>query len=273
MMTLQELLGDALILPEHLRQLTVAGLQLDSRLVKPGDVFLARQGSVTHGQAFIQQAIANGTVAVLTEDRQTQLVSEQPVPIIAVLALGQQLGNLAAKFYQTTDEPAVVGVTGTNGKTSVCHYFAAIMSACAVKTGVVGTVGNGVWPEISESSLTTPDVLTQHANLAAFRAQGVSYVAMEISSHALEQQRLAGIAVKIAVFTNLSQDHLDYHGSMEAYGAAKAKLFRLPSLTHAIINIDDSFAKTICDELASDCGFVHGHERDRVGPRGELRRS
>jgi len=168
------------------------------------------------------------------------------VPVVAVNNLAAQLGSIAARFY---DEPSakicVVGITGTNGKTSCAHFLAQALNQLGRKTALIGTVGNGFPDQLDMATHTTPDAIRVQRMLAEFCAAGAVTVVMEVSSHALEQYRVAGVNFKYGLFTNLTRDHLDYHGSMEAYGAAKAKLFTDYPLRGALINQDDAFGREL----------------------------
>lgn len=247
-MILAELLNNSLIPGDQ----PIRGLTLDSRQVRPGDVFLALEGTQTHGQRFIDSAIQQGALAVL-KDAPTVTVETlaNGVPCIAVPHLSAQIGFLAARFYgHPSRDLHIVGVTGTNGKTSISHFIAQILhtqSPC----GLIGTLGYGLYGQLQTASHTTPDAIRLQTLFAQFREQNVRQVAMEVSSHALVQGRINGIEFDCAVFTNLTHDHLDYHQTMEAYGAAKKLLFQVPGLKTAVINVDDDFGKQILATLPS----------------------
>src|SRR5690606_29249421 len=159
--------------------------------------------------------------------------------------LAARAGHIAARFFgHPSRSVTVFGVTGTNGKTSVSHFIAAALDRIAEGgAGLIGTLGWGRAGALAPSGLTTPDAVTLQSLLAGMRALGMRSVAMEVSSHALEQGRVAGVEFSVAVFTNLTRDHLDYHGDMDAYGAAKARLFDQPGLRAAIVNLDDPFGR------------------------------
>ena len=246
----------------HFQNIEVVNLCVDSRKVKAGSVFCALKGAVTDGHDFIAQALRQGAVAILVEalpavsDEGAQglydkafdlygnkMVSTAQVPILIVPDLYQRVGALADYFY---DHPSkklkLIGVTGTNGKTSITHYLAQYVHLIGKKAAVIGTVGNGIWGHLQAATHTTPDVISTQEMLHDFVTQGVEYVAMEVSSHALAQNRVDGLHFCAAIFSNLSQDHLDYHGDMAHYSAEKAKLFAWPSLKYAVINHDDEHA-------------------------------
>ena len=228
-----------------------ARLVTDSRRVRNGDVFVAYPGSRSDGRTFIAAAIAAGAAAVLWERTGFDWPAQWQVPNVGIPGLREVAGEVAAL---AAGEPArqllMVGVTGTNGKTSCSHWIAAALSAAGRRTAVVGTLGQGFAGALEDSANTTPDALALHALLARFRDQGAAAVAMEASSHGLVQGRLSGARFDIALFTNLTRDHLDYHGDMERYGEAKARLFDWPGLEYAVINVDDAFGRRLVERLA-----------------------
>ena len=236
----------------------VSRLVLDSRTVHAGDVFIALRGHRVDALEFIDEAIDKGAVAILWEASTT--VSPLPVtyrtaanghsvPVIAVKQLASQVGIIADRFFQHPSHNLhVIGITGTNGKTSCSHYLAQVLSnqqAC----GLIGTLGTGIFGQLQSSQYTTPDALSCHKLLAEMQQQGATDISMEVSSHALMQDRVAGIRFDGAIFTNLTHEHLDYHGSMQAYGEAKQRLFDLPDLNYVIINIDDAFGRALVTHL------------------------
>ncbi len=236
----------------------ISGMSLDSRDIQAGDLFLACAGRNHNGASFIDAAINNGAVAVLWEtqpDIQAIPLAYRPVskgkavPVIAVPDLSQLAGILADRFYgQPSRALFVCGVTGTNGKTSVSQFLAHTLSADA-PAGVIGTLGHGLYQHLEMGRHTTPDAVTVHRWLAELREQGAASVAMEVSSHALHQGRVNGVLFDCAVFTNLSRDHLDYHGDMQSYAAAKAGLFSMPGLRYAVINSDDLTGRELLARL------------------------
>ncbi|WP_119394035.1 UDP-N-acetylmuramoyl-L-alanyl-D-glutamate--2,6-diaminopimelate ligase [Salinibius halmophilus] len=218
-------------------EVEVKRLLADSRQVRPGDAFVALPGIERDGAEFVTAAVANGASLV---------ISHQPVladvPVWVVDNLVDKLPAVAAEFYQ---KPLswLFGVTGTNGKTSVAAYVAQLLD----EAGFLGTIGNGKWPNLNESSHTTQDLLAVHANLAEL-ASNCQGVAMEVSSHAIDQQRIAALPFSVLAFTNLSRDHLDYHGSMDNYGACKKSLFSQYPQATAVVNIDDALGQEIAGE-------------------------
>ncbi len=236
--------------------LDINGLSLDSRLVCRGDLFIALPGSRAQGHTFITVAVAAGAVAVVF-DEQVQFTDECSVPALAVVDLAHKAGVIAGRFYgHPSSELLMVGVTGTNGKTSCSHFIAQALDGQPKSSAVIGTLGNGLLGQLNTATHTTPDALSLHAMLRSFVDQGVGEVAMEVSSHGLEQGRVSGVEFDVAVFTNLSRDHLDYHGDMESYGRAKARLFAMPGLRHAVINGDDDFGLTLLAELPATVNSV-----------------
>lgn len=216
-------------------------LRLDSRAIESGDVFIALGGRSSHGLDFAEQAIENGAVAVLHDAS-----ANSSDRYFAVPDLADRLQALAAFFYKTdVNCPELYAVTGTNGKTSCASNLAAVLNALGTRAGVIGTLGWGVGGELSDTGMTTPDVLSAHRCVAALRDEGCKAIALEASSHALDQNRLGGLPISHAMFTNLTREHLDYHGSLDAYGQAKALLFQRPELKTAIVNADDDFGRTL----------------------------
>jgi UDP-N-acetylmuramoyl-L-alanyl-D-glutamate--2,6-diaminopimelate ligase len=221
---------------------------LDSRSVQPGDLFLAFPGERGDGRAHIAQALARGASAVLWEAEGFEWDPAWRVPNAAVPGLRRLAGEVAAQVYRhPSRELRIAGVTGTNGKTSCSHWIAQAMTACGRRTAVLGTLGNGFPGALAPASHTTPDPVSLQRELRRLRDLGAEAVAMEVSSHALHQDRVAGIRFETALFTNLTRDHLDYHGDMASYGAAKARLFDWPDLANAVINADDRFGLALVD--------------------------
>jgi UDP-N-acetylmuramoyl-L-alanyl-D-glutamate--2,6-diaminopimelate ligase len=245
-MRLADLLPDIAQVP---RDLEITGLVQDSRAVKPGDGFVAIGGFGAHGLLFVDQAKAAGARAILFEPP-APIEAPAPADAIAVPGLRARLGELGDHFH---DHPShamtTVGVTGTNGKTSTVQLIAQAWTLLGTRAGTIGTLGAGLYGEAVPTGFTTPLVLQLHQLLSELRDAGAQALAMEVSSHALDQQRVAGVHFDVAVFTNLTRDHLDYHGDMESYGAAKAKLFGWPGLHAAVINLDDDYGRALFDAL------------------------
>lgn len=224
----------------------VTGVASDSRQVKPGDVFLACRGSRADGSDFIADALHNGAIAVVLDGKVPETLVRQNIAAVAIDDLPHHIGKIAARFYgDPSAAMQVVGITGTNGKTSITSYCAQALAAAGRRSGLFGTLGYGVYGDLQSGNTTTPDPITLQRLLAEMHADAVGYVVMEVSSHALEQRRVAGTAIDIAVLTNLSRDHLDYHADMIAYGAAKRRLFEWPGLQYGLINRDDAFGREL----------------------------
>jgi UDP-N-acetylmuramyl-tripeptide synthetase len=242
--------GDALL--DNLAQLGVplADLTADSRTVKRGSVFVAYPGSAQDGRRFIADAIARGAAAVLWEREGFTWDERWNVPNLGIAGLRARISDIAGQVYGRPSRSLwMAGVTGTNGKTSVSQWIAAATDALGCRSAVIGTLGNGLVGERSEAKNTTPDPIVLQRLLADYHKRGARCVAMEVSSHGLDQGRTAGIEFDVAIFTNLTRDHLDYHGTMEAYAQAKFRLFSARGLTHAVVNVDDDFGRRFAERL------------------------
>ena len=254
-MSLHELLADQISVMPAINPV-VTGMSADSRALKRGDVFIALAGATTHGLKFAKHAHDVGVSAVLFETPAPKDFAETD-DTIAVPDLRKKCGVMANRFFAKPSEHLkMFGVTGTNGKTSTVQLIAQALSLNGVVTGTIGTLGSGLYGNLVEGERTTPDVIAVHGFLADMRDAGASHVAMEVSSHALDQGRVDAVAFDVAVFTNLTRDHLDYHGTMEAYGAAKTKLFEWPTLSAAVINFDDAYSETLIRTLSSHVTLV-----------------
>ena len=264
--TLQQLLPD-ISLPGALKKIEVGGLCLDSRSVKPGDVFVAVPGLDCDGREYIFQALQAGAVAVIAEkngfEKLAPSVSEGPVILLA--ELNQQLSEIAGRFYSDpSDQLMLTGITGTNGKTTCSLLLAQLFSlekeSKESPVGVVGTLGCGEVvngrTNFQETGMTTPDAITVQSVLANYVAKDIDRAVMEVSSHSLVQCRVKALAFNTAVFTNLSRDHLDYHGDLVSYASAKMKLFAMPGLEHAVINVDDAVGAEISSQLSPAIEFI-----------------
>jgi UDP-N-acetylmuramoyl-L-alanyl-D-glutamate--2,6-diaminopimelate ligase len=230
--------------------MVVSGLALDSRQVRSGDAFFALRGTRGHGIEFVSGAVQRGASVVLAEA--PSCVMEDPgVPVLWIDSLHTFVGEIASRFFGRPSEAMrVIGVTGTNGKTSTVQMLAQALEQLGHRTATIGTIGTGLHGQLREGERTTPDAIAVQRLMSEFHRDGATHVAMEVSSHALEQGRVAAMDFDVAAFTNLTRDHLDYHGSMQAYGAAKAKLFAWPTLDAAVINIDDAFGHQLAGSLA-----------------------
>lgn len=222
----------------------------DSRRASRGAAFFAYPGEKADGRAFIGDAVARGASAVLWEPEGFDWRGQWRVPNAPVPDLKQRASELAGEFHGHPSRSLwMCGVTGTNGKTSCSQWVAAALSRAGAKSGVIGTLGSGYPGSLDESGNTTPDALELQARLARFRDEGARAVAMEVSSHGLVQGRVSGVRFACALFTNLSQDHLDYHGTMQAYEEAKARLFAMPELETAVLNLDDAMGARLAQRL------------------------
>ena len=222
----------------------VNDVTLDSKAVGPGSLFLACKGRTHHGLKFAQQAVAQGARAVLYEDSPDVGKPNlgTGVFVAAVPQLSQRASLIADRFFGAPSQAlTMAGITGTNGKTTCAWLLAQALQFCGRPAAYMGTLGFGRPPSVTPTEHTTSDAVTVQRHLAALRKLGAECVSMEVSSHAIDQERVAAVRFNTAAFTNLTRDHLDYHGTMEAYGAAKARLFAWPSLVNRVINVDDFF--------------------------------
>lgn len=243
-------------LPASVSAIDILALSCDSRTVTPGSLFFALAGHSQDGRQYIDAAVSAGASAVVCEDsaataNDSSISWRGDVPVIGVRHVRTVLGLAAAEFFGNPSRGlAVTGVTGTNGKSTCVALLAQLEQALGHKAGVIGTLGYGFAGEsLSPTGMTTPDAISAQRMLRELADRQVQVVAMEVSSHGLAQSRVAGIDISKGIFTNLSRDHLDYHASMDAYAEAKAQLFALPSLRHAVINLDDRYSATMSQAL------------------------
>lgn len=266
-MKLSQLFNNLLAVPAEM-DVNIDGLTLDSRQVKPGDLFVALQGAQRDGRDFIEAAIKQHARAVLAEGKPSLRQNNNASIILYHDNIKTILSQIAARFYHyPANALNIIGITGTNGKTSCAHLIAAALTALNQPCGVIGTLGYGLYGHIKPSLLTTPDAITLQRHFAEFVSMDAKYVAMEVSSHSLDQARVRDIPFKIGIFTNLTQDHLDYHGTMAAYGAAKRKLFEYEQLKYAVINADDTFGQALIKSMpVSKILYTYGinHQADIV---------
>lgn len=233
----------------------------DSRKVQAGSLFIAYPGTHSDGRQYIAQAIQAGAKAIVWEQDGFTWNADWHVSNVSVQNLKPQVGNIAAEFYQNpSDNLTMIGVTGTNGKTSVSQWIAQCLTILGKKTAVLGTIGNGFLGAQTEAANTTPDAILLQAMLADYVTQNADAVAMEVSSHGLDQGRVNGVKFDIAVLTNLSRDHLDYHHTMEAYAEAKQKLFTWDGLSAAVVNADDAFGKALVAKLEAQMCITYGFD-------------
>ena len=238
----------------------ITRLVSDSRSAQRDDTFVAYPGERADGRQFIEQAIEHGVNAVIWEAHGFQWKGEWKLPNLAVRDLRHQAGVIADHVYgQPSRKLWMVGVTGTNGKTSISHWLARAFGALGKKSALLGTLGNG-FPEALQATVnTTPDALLVHGLLAEYVGQDAKAAVMEVSSHALAQGRVNGVQFDVALMTNLTRDHLDYHGNMESYAAAKKRLFDWATLKYAVLNLDDAFGAELAGQLQDAAVEVVGY--------------
>lgn len=249
------------------------GMSADSRTIKSGDVFAAMPGLRTDGRTHIADALARGAVAVVWEAQGVNAapLSLEHIPHVPVIGLQRLAGALAHEIYgRPSEQLCLCGITGTNGKTSVSQWIAQAFAAMEQRCGLIGTLGVGFPDALEESANTTPDAIRVHATIAGLHASGASACAMEVSSIGLDQGRVNGAHFDTVVFTNLTRDHLEYHGNMINYGTAKARLFEFPNIRTAVLNLDDPLGLVLADHLAGRAG-VHriGYTLDAQSPHAQ----
>ncbi|MCB1984514.1 MAG: UDP-N-acetylmuramoyl-L-alanyl-D-glutamate--2,6-diaminopimelate ligase [Burkholderiales bacterium] len=245
----------------------VKNLVTDSRLVQSGDTFLALAGEKVDARRLIPQAIKAGANAVIWDSHNFAWNREWSIPSLAVAELREKAGFIADHVYGHPSRKLwVVGFTGTNGKTSCSHWYAQAMEKLRKKTAVIGTLGNGFINALETTINTTPDSVSLQKNLACFLHNGAESVAMEVSSHGIEQGRINGTTLSVAVLTNLSRDHLDYHKDMDAYAETKARLFFWPNLKFAVLNLDDVLGIEMLQQLSPKSVQIigYGFRKDAV---------
>ncbi len=230
----------------------ITNISIRADEVKPQGLFLACRGGSGHGLDYLHQAIGGGAAAVLWEPTPEVSFDEEELPNYPISQLGEKVSSIADRFFgQPSSQIRIAGVTGTNGKTSTVKLIADALENLSTPCGMLGTIGYGRPHDLESSSLTTPDAATIQRILAQFRKANLSYAAMEVSSHGLDQHRVSDVRFSVAVFTNLSRDHLDYHRDMNDYAAAKAKLFAMPGLSAAVVNLTDSRGPQMWDAAKS----------------------
>lgn len=247
-------------------EMSVTGIQLDSRKITAGDLFLATCGFGCHAGKFIEQAINNGAVAAAVEPPFSATgfdIENLAISAFWSKGLTHNVSEIAGRFFEhPSKELNLIGVTGTNGKSSVSHFIAEALALDGL-CGLMGTLGSGLYGELSSTGFTTPDPVQVQQQLAQWVARGTAHGVMEISSHGLDQSRVAALNFNTAIFTNLTRDHLDYHGNFENYGVAKAKLFAMPGLKSAVINIDDRFGRRLMSEVSDELDLYSYSTDDR----------
>lgn len=258
---LQLLSGRCLNLPDFLHSAFIKNVCTDSREVSKGDLFIALPSVAGNEMQYIQKALDQGAILVLCNE--TLLQNNSLEPDERILAVNDVRELAAEIFNELLDMPSkqlsTIGITGTNGKSSISFYLAQLLNELDVPCAVMGTLGYGKWNALKETGMTTLPLEKLHVSLAEMTRE-FNAVAMEVSSHGLDQKRLAGVHFSGAIFSNLSRDHLDYHGTMDAYGAAKAKLFQWPNLKLAVINIDDDFGGNLLKQATADRIVSYGQD-------------
>ena len=266
-MTLRELLEGWV---DEAPALRVTGIGLDNRSIKPGEAFVAVQGQLAHGLDYARAAVAAGAVAVIHDG--LKALPELGVPACEVAGLGNKLGELASRYYAAPSEQMkIAGITGTNGKTSVAHFLAQSWQRVYGNAGMVGTLGYGALGHLQSGARTTPDALSLQQVLADCVKADIERLAMEVSSHALQQHRCQTVQFDAAVFTNLSRDHLDYHSDMADYAAAKRLLFTDYAPSFAIINHDDAYGRKWFGELNGGMQMLSFGLQEGAELRAEIR--
>jgi UDP-N-acetylmuramoyl-L-alanyl-D-glutamate--2,6-diaminopimelate ligase len=241
------------------RDVQLRDIEMDSRRITPGAAFLACRGRTTHGLAHAADAVARGATTVMWEP----VAGVEPpvlpaqVEVVAVAGLRQQAGTIADRFFRSPSaELRIAAFTGTNGKTTCAYLLAQAADLLGRRGAYLGTLGFGRPGALREAGLTTPDAVSVHRRLAEARDAGARSLGMEVSSHALDQERVAGVRFDTAAFTNLTRDHLDYHGTLEAYGDAKARLFAMPGVGRAVINARDGFGRALAERVGRGVDLV-----------------
>ncbi|RUO23520.1 UDP-N-acetylmuramoyl-L-alanyl-D-glutamate--2,6-diaminopimelate ligase [Aliidiomarina iranensis] len=264
MITLSRLIPDC---PMPLPELTISGLKLDSRKIASGDAFIAVPGAATDGREYIDSAIAAGASVVLADMDEWTRGELDGVPLIGIPNLASEISHIAGRFFQQPDSQLrLIGVTGTNGKTTVSHLVAQLWQQLEPSAAVLGTLGSGVLPNLLPETNTTPDAVTVQQRLASFAAEGAKNAAMEVSSHALVQGRVEALHFDTLIATNLTRDHLDYHGSMAEYIAAKARLFSDFPARVRILNADDG----VVAAWGTADDYWYSLNRQKIGQKNTL---
>ncbi len=244
----------------------VRSITQDSREVVAGTLFVALKGTQQHGLAYAELVEKQGAVAIVYEPDETLVPPGLMIPLIEVEGLRDHLGAIADRFYQSPSQSLnLVGITGTDGKTSISHFIAQALNDCAV----IGTIGIGTLDNLQKATHTTPDVITVHKNLAKLKQQGIETVAMEVSSHALDQGRVDHVDFDVVVLSNLSRDHLDYHGTLKAYADAKETLFSWSNLKAKVLNLDDAFGRRLAEKYPENV-IAYGIGEASAYPEGSL---
>lgn len=253
---------------QSVHALGVRRMTVDSRAVRPGDTFVAYPGESRDGRDYIAQAVQNGASSVLWDADGYAWNRRLRVPNLGISQLRVNAGVISSEIYgKPSARLWTIGVTGTNGKTSCSHWIARALTRARRKCAVVGTLGSGFPGHLDALANTTPDAVTLHSRMRKFVRAGAQAVSMEVSSIGLDQDRVAGVEFDVAMLTNLTRDHLDYHGTMRRYKAAKTRLFRWPTLSQAVVNLDDAFGCELAQRWKHRHSALLGYGFDRRGFR------
>ena len=248
-----------------IKDVRIDHMTLDSRQVGSGGLFFAVPGTVDDGRKHISTAIESGASAIVYESSDWLLFRDCQIPCIGISGLRSHIGHVADKFYgEPSSELHVIGITGTNGKSTCATLTAQALESLGKKCAVVGTLGSGFHDDLKGQSLTTPDAVSLHESFASFVESGAQFASLEVSSHALDQSRTSGIRFETVVFTNLSSDHMDYHKTHPHYRNAKAKLFEDTHAANAVLNIDDDFGRSMVYRTQADNVFTYGNSPSDV---------
>ncbi len=235
------------------RDCAIAGIQCRSAAIRPGDLFAACRGTRQHGLDGLPEAIGKGAAAVIYEPGPERAQPRAGVPCVAVPSLSRTLSAIAGRFYRDPSARLpVIGITGTDGKTSTSHLIAQILNALEQSCGLIGTLGAGRLGALRATGYTTPDAVRVQAELFAMAQRGDTVAVLEVSSHALDQHRCDAVRFETAVFTTLGRDHLDYHPTPQHYAAAKRRLFTELKPARAVINVDDPFGRELAGQIAPE---------------------
>ncbi len=235
-------------------QLLINDLHLDSRCLSPGDLFVAIKGSQDNGERYISSAVENGAVAVLVENHHLASMLKLEIPVIGLDELKENIGTIASNFFgDPSCDMSLVGITGTNGKSSIASFIAQIQKNLGDNTATIGTLGYGkIDTVLSETGMTTPDIISLQRILYELRLQGVSHIAMEVSSHGIDQKRVDGLTFDVGVISNITQDHLDYHASFKSYADTKRSFLLSGQCKTAVVNVDDNECQNLVASLRSE---------------------
>jgi UDP-N-acetylmuramoyl-L-alanyl-D-glutamate--2,6-diaminopimelate ligase len=254
------------------QDLEIKGLALDSRTIRPGDCFFAYPGHAIDGRDFMKDVVSQAAVIVYEPEKlsptQTEFLKSCSIPTVAFDHLAREVSHLAARFHgKPSEDQHVIAVTGTNGKSSIVHGLNQLYGMLNEPIAMIGTIGVGVLTGLKKAQLTTPDPIKLQETLKQLRDEGIENIAMEASSHALDQNRLNGVDIDVAIFTQISRDHLDYHQTMDEYVKAKAKLFKFKSVKHVVVNLDCPWFFGLIDTIPQDKIVIGYTLQNKTHPR------